>query len=502
MMKRSKFITFIALFNIGLLLLPDAEAADESTVSASVDKTTATITWQTDENSSSQVDYWDDEGDGGATIEKDTDGGVTSHSVIVTGLKPNTTYTYHVRSRNATGLTVSDAHQFITLQGILIFNVEISKYSETSPTISWETDVSSYSRVEYATKQDYESSGELGSFAEPSPNELVTSHSVQLSGLQENKAYYFRVKSDDGAGKEGVSAIYELFTDITEPTISNFTITPMSEGNEVNGQVSIQVSAADNTGGLGIKQVLIMIDAEDHALLTETPYTVSWDTTAAVDGDYIVSAIAADFANNAASQIIEVVVDNQAPTVSILSPTPGQEVTGILTIQVEANDGADNAPERVEIYIDDLLAVTFEEPSHDNIYEYDWDSTLSGYGTAHTVFAKAYDNAGNEATTGTINFVVQNPLKGIVSVFGTATDVNNFDLYILECKFIGDPPSEWETIVERDYQVEDSLLGYWDTEAFTSIYGNGDYKLRLTVSDKAGNVASDEVQVQVDNSAP
>ena len=76
----------------------------------------ATITWSTNEPSTSQVDYGVTSGYGSSSSLDTTQ--VTSHSVTLTGLAPQTTYNYRVRSRDAAGNErLSGNLTFTTLSG-------------------------------------------------------------------------------------------------------------------------------------------------------------------------------------------------------------------------------------------------------------------------------------------------------------------------------------------------------------------------------------------------
>ncbi len=75
-----------------------------------VGSTSATITWQTDVPASSQIEYGKTTKYGGlapAQPKNDptlgTSEGVTSHSVLLTGLTSSTTYHFRVRSKDTTG---------------------------------------------------------------------------------------------------------------------------------------------------------------------------------------------------------------------------------------------------------------------------------------------------------------------------------------------------------------------------------------------------------------
>ena len=94
-----------------------------------ISTTGATITWKTDDLSSSQVEYGTTDAYGSSMpLDKpDTDptaldaegkhvsAGVIEHFVDLTDLLPGTTYHYSVKSKNAAGLeTVSDDETFTT----------------------------------------------------------------------------------------------------------------------------------------------------------------------------------------------------------------------------------------------------------------------------------------------------------------------------------------------------------------------------------------------------
>ncbi|MEM1082939.1 MAG: chitobiase/beta-hexosaminidase C-terminal domain-containing protein [Verrucomicrobiota bacterium] len=79
---------------------PDTTEPDVSNVTSDPASTTVTISWSTDEASSSFVDF-------GTTTAYGTTAGdptlVASHSVVLQGLQPSTTYHFRVRSEDASG---------------------------------------------------------------------------------------------------------------------------------------------------------------------------------------------------------------------------------------------------------------------------------------------------------------------------------------------------------------------------------------------------------------
>ena len=94
-----------------------AQAPSIGSVQAgAVTTTSATITWNTDQASDSQVEYGTTSSYGSATLLDSAQ--VTSHSQNLAGLRPNTVYHYRVLSRNASGqLAASPDYTFQTSSG-------------------------------------------------------------------------------------------------------------------------------------------------------------------------------------------------------------------------------------------------------------------------------------------------------------------------------------------------------------------------------------------------
>lgn len=102
-----------------------------------------------------------------------------------------------------------EAMQFLVVildnQGPIISNVQAINITTNSATIIWDTSEGATSSVEYGLDISY------GNITPEDPN-LVTSHSVDLSGLIPNTLYHFRVKSKDVLGNEAISGDYTFTT--------------------------------------------------------------------------------------------------------------------------------------------------------------------------------------------------------------------------------------------------------------------------------------------------
>jgi len=108
-----------------------------------------------------------------------SDGGAQTHTVIANAVA---TYTSTFRDITAP----------------LISNIRVSAITTSAATITWTTNETATSRVEYGLTTAYGSTTTLDST-------LVTSHSVRLTGLRSGTTYHYRVISTDAAGNVTVS---------------------------------------------------------------------------------------------------------------------------------------------------------------------------------------------------------------------------------------------------------------------------------------------------------
>jgi hypothetical protein len=175
---------------------------------SAVSTTTATISWNTNEASDSQVEYGTAVSYGALSTTDPLM--VIQHSRVLTGLTAGTTYHFRVRSRDGAGNpALSGDYVFVTAGKGDTTPPTISAVSATvngtGAVIAWITNEPADSQVEYGTSSNYGLSTTLEATA-------VTSHSRTLSGLAVNSAIHYRVKSRDAAGNLAVSPDYTLTT--------------------------------------------------------------------------------------------------------------------------------------------------------------------------------------------------------------------------------------------------------------------------------------------------
>lgn len=102
-------------------------------------------------------------------------------------------------------------------------------------------------------------------------------------------------------------------------------------------------------------------------------------------------------------------VDVTAPLVSITSPGAGATLAGIVTVNVNATDNI--GVTKVDLYANGVLVATDLTPA----YSFSWDSTKVTNGTA-TLLAKAFDAAGNVASSSAVAVTISNAVAPPVVV--------------------------------------------------------------------------------------
>lgn len=137
---------------------------------SSITSSSATITWTTNVPANSVIDY-------GPTssylLSTGTVDLVTSHSVVLYRLAPNTLYHYRAKSYDASGNAdiTNDATFMTTSDGVspTITEVTASFVTSTTAAITWSTDVPADSQVEYGLSTSLGKLDDIRSGADYSP---------------------------------------------------------------------------------------------------------------------------------------------------------------------------------------------------------------------------------------------------------------------------------------------------------------------------------------------
>ena len=198
----------------------------------------------------------------------------------------------------------------------------------------------------------------------------------------------------DTSGNTGTSATVPVTValDTTPPTVA---ITNPANGATVSGTTTITANAGDNVAVAGVQFQLDGANLGSEVMTA--PYSFAWNTTAAINGQHTLTAIAYDTSGNSATTQVGVTVSNTTAnplTVTVTSPANGATVIGTVNLTATATDTA-SAVAGVQFLVD---GVNMGSEVTVAPYTINWDSTTVPDGI-HTIFAKARDAAGNTNTS-------------------------------------------------------------------------------------------------------
>ncbi len=257
-----------------------------------------------------------------------------------------------------------------------------------------------------------------------------TWNTTNLSGSQT-----LVVKATDESGNSATTqpitvVLKKVAPDTIKPVVA---LSSPVNGATVSGNVTVTANASDN---VGVTRVDFLVNGSLLGSTTSSPYKIQWNT-AGLSGSNALQAKAYDAAGNVgASPSISMtvnnsVVDTSAPVISITSPTNSANLSGSVTVSVNATDNV--GVTRVDFLINGVKVGSDSTTP----YVYNWNT--SNQVGSNVLSAKAYDAAGNVGTAQTITVTVSAPPVGNgtpVSVYTDAiqspwidaswSDTNNF----------------------------------------------------------------------------
>ena len=188
----------------------------------------------------------------------------------------------------------------------------------------------------------------------------------------------------------------------TTPVVVSIT-TPAANAT-VSGTVNVAATATSSTR---ISKVEFYVNGSLKRTDTRSPYTYTWYTTTIANGVYSLTAKAYDAAGKVGqSAAVNVSVSNGtadtiAPTIAITSPAANSTVSGTVCAAVSANDNV--AVTKVEYYVNGWLDRTVTVSPFGFCV-----TTTAAYNGTHSMYAKAYDAAGNVGQSATISYTIRN----------------------------------------------------------------------------------------------
>lgn len=188
--------------------------------------------------------------------------------------------------------------------GIGVFAYQAARAAQVD--LAWDAATDNVGVVGYNVFRSAVSGGPYG-------GQIATTGNLAYSDttVANSTTYYYVVQAYDAAGNVSpysneIDATTPSAGDTTPPTVS---LSAPADGAIVSGNTPVVADALDNVAVAGVQFKLDgnNLGAED----TTSPYSISWDTTAAADGSHVLSATVRDTSSNQAnSPPITVTVNN------------------------------------------------------------------------------------------------------------------------------------------------------------------------------------------------
>lgn len=308
-----------------------------------------TVSWATDELSSSAIDYGANGNLGQSTTGSNL---VTNHTVTLTNLSPATTYSYRINSRDVAGngptqgplptlIAAATTTGQPDIKPPVIGNVAVSGITDDRAIITWTTDEPANSFVDFDLNAD-RLIRNLGI------SQLRTNHTVTLTNLAPGSTYFYRVRSSDGQGNGPQLSVVRTFTttgqrDSTPPGISDITLRPGFR----SGQITWKTDEPANSFIKVVNGIGDTLSFASSSIVTDHKMTIT-DTTFLPRGaiNYQVYISSTDPSRNTGSEPAQVLTTLATPDITAPAPPSGLTIlpgNGALRLSWDANAETDIA---------------------------------------------------------------------------------------------------------------------------------------------------------------
>lgn len=386
-------------------LTVDTQAAVPSDIIDLPSRTSATISWTTNEPATTQLEWGATDAYGNLTSESSEY--ATDHEVTLTGLNENTTYYYRIRGKDrADNVTTGEGKTFTTTQveSTLITNTASEVLSTTSVRITWTTNHAATSRVRYGLTTAYG--------LEVSSDSLTTSHSLTLTNLAAGATYHYEVLSVGNTSTNDADATFATWENTTIASVTAGSIsasTAVITWTTNHGATSTaQYGTTTAYGQVSTGSQLVTAHSLTlSGLQPSTTYhfrviSVGYSTATGADETFTTEA-----EETAEPEPLPTPGVVTAVTPTLISPTPNWS-----SIQTKPTiTGLAKSGQTVLVYIDNVLNGRTKATTHASgtgSFAYTPATDLKvGW---HTIYLKAEDASGNiSAPSNPISFKVEQP---------------------------------------------------------------------------------------------
>ncbi|MBI3038986.1 S8 family serine peptidase [bacterium] len=352
-----------------------------------------TITWTTNEFSSSQVEYGFDSSYG--TLSALDTAMTKSHSVSLSGLGSNKTYHFKVRSKDAVGNeSASGDNNFVTQNVAPTVSITSPGNNAAFSTDNSITIIAAASDPdgEIAKVEFYQGNTLLGQ-STSSPYRYTWDNVQAGNYVLTAKAY-----DKNGATKTStaISIVVNLPSTVNLTAPSNNAVITLGDG--------ITITVAATAPGGSVTKVEFYDGNTMLGQSTISPYSYTWTNPSA--GNHVLTAKAYDSLGAVKTSPSVNVTVNTLPSVSITAPANNAVIVYKESVSITANaSDLDGTINKVEFFIDSTkIGEDGSAP-----YSCFWTASPTGY---FSLSAKAFDNLGGSKISSSISIVV-NPPKPI-----------------------------------------------------------------------------------------
>ena len=403
------------------IILDTAAPTFSSVTSTSISQTGATVTWTTNEASTSQILYGVTTSYGSHTTLDSTK--VTSHSQAITGLTPGTTYHYKVVSLDTAGNNGSSTDStFTTSSGtdttppsaITGLAVTDKDNAEATLTLSWTASQAS----DFAAYKVYRRTSSFTNVTLAGVTLLTTISSISTTTYDDETAtddetFYYAVTAIDTASPPNEN---KTVTSISGTSVDDKAPTTTDSGSIPTGwqRFAVTVTLTATDGGTGVYRTYYNTNGSDisnpnNRTNYTVPFTIGGDNELG-DGQYTIQYFSVDqntTPNEEGVHTKTLKVDTAAPTSDDNAPV-GWQNTGV-TVTLSATDLTSG--------VSKIFYTTDGSTPGNSSSQYSSALSISAQGTT-TLRYRAKDNATNMETinTATIQIDTSAPTSSVTAL--------------------------------------------------------------------------------------
>jgi regulation of enolase protein 1 (concanavalin A-like superfamily) len=257
------------------------------------------------------------------------------------------------------------------------------------------------------------------------------------------------------------------------PSVS---MTSPSNGSSFMAPATTTVAAAATDANGSVARVDFYAGATLLGSDTSSPYSVSWSNVPA--GTYLLTAKATDNtgASTTSAGVSVTVKTNQAPTVSLTSPSTGATFAAPASIALTASaSDADGTVQKVEFYNGTtLLGFSTASP-----YAFTWSNVAAG---SYSVSAVARDNMGASTVSSWADFTVGTSATLSRATFAPAIVPDTVSYYVFEVFAAGSDPSVAAPLTSQNLGIPAVVNGECSADVASSLTGLAPGSYVATVS--------------------